>query len=272
MNILSVDDIVVIRKMICKAAEHLDAYVFEAGNGEEALQVLQKTQGKIDLIFLDWNMPKMSGIEFLTLIKKHPKYKDIPVVMTTTVNERENIIKAIQAGASQYMVKPFTQEDIIKKIMERIDVSASLRYLFLIKSKELIAEITGSEVEEKDSSGIAADKSSELYAQMVISGQQRIIFIYTMSRESLGSLIGWNSQKKAADFDDKTLLGEFNKFLRQVAKACLSQTQGYGYSVPFIYSSFVTEKNSHLAESGISVKAKLYSVKDIKMTLTSFLI
>ena len=228
MNILIVDDIMVIRKMVARAAKALDADTFEAGDGEEALQILKETNGKIDLIFLDWNMPKMSGLDFLIHIKKHKDYKDIPVVMTTTVNERENIIKAIQAGASQYLVKPFTQEDIIKKILERIDVSASLRYLFLITTKELIAEITGLEVEENESAGLSEDDGCEFYGQMLVSGQHRILINYTMTREAIESFISFKSGKKSIKFEDKVLLSEYNKFMRQVAKSCLSHTQGYG--------------------------------------------
>jgi len=272
MNILSVDDIVVVRKMVARAAKSLDADFFEAANGEEALQVLRETGGKIDLIFLDWNMPKMSGLDFLNYIKKQPEYKDIPVVMTTAINERENIIKAVQAGASQYLVKPFTQEDITKKILERIDVSASLRYMFLINTKNLIAEITGSDVEENDIAGPDADDGCDFFGQMLVSGQHRILLIYSMTREALGSLVGWKSGKKADHFTDKMLLSEFNKFMRQISKKCLSHTQGYGYTVPFLFSSFVTEKQPVLAKSGLSVIAKRYTVEDVKMSLTSCLV
>ncbi|NLX91640.1 MAG: response regulator [Firmicutes bacterium] len=272
MNILTVDDIVVARKMVARAAKSLDADVFEAGNGEEALEVLKETRGAIDLIFLDWNMPKMSGIDFLAHIKKHPEYKNIPVIMTTSVNERENIIKAIQAGASQYLVKPFTSEDVIKKILEHIDVSASLRYLFLLTTRNVLAEITGLEVEEQDSSGLCKDDGCDFIGQMIIAGKKRILLFYTMTREAIEELMSLKSGKMEVKFEDEALLSEFNKFMRQVAKNCLSHPQGYGYTVPFMCSSFISEKNPVLEESELSIIAKRYTFGDGKLVLTTFLV
>ncbi|MBC9783606.1 response regulator [Heliobacterium chlorum] len=127
MIVLSVDDSAIIRKIIRGAVEVLEGTLLEASDGEEALEIMDKHDG-IDLILLDWNMPGMNGWELLNRIKSHPVYKYIPVMMVTTEGERENIVRAIRAGAVHYLVKPFTTEDLQKKILEclgRGDISSN---------------------------------------------------------------------------------------------------------------------------------------------------
>lgn len=120
MKILSVDDSVIIRKIIRNGVELLDYELVEAGDGLEALDILEQSSVDISLILLDWNMPGMDGFEFLQKVKEMATIKHIPVMMVTTESETENIIKAIQAGAINYMVKPFSIEELTKKILECI--------------------------------------------------------------------------------------------------------------------------------------------------------
>lgn len=118
MKILSVDDSAIIRKIIKGAVEILGYEFLEASDGNEALLVLEEHFQEMELILLDWNMPGMSGMEFLKRIKSMPEYLHIPVMMVTTESEGNHIVKAIQAGAVHYMIKPFTVEELIKRIME----------------------------------------------------------------------------------------------------------------------------------------------------------
>ena len=118
MKILSVDDSTIIRKIIRSAVEVLGYDLIEAAEGMEALAVLEENYESTELILLDWNMPGMNGLEFLEKVKRDSRFKNIPVMMVTTESERENIVKAIQAGAKHYMTKPFTTEEIIKRILE----------------------------------------------------------------------------------------------------------------------------------------------------------
>lgn len=118
MKILSVDDSAIIRKIIRSGVEVLDYELVEATDGFEALTILEEAPEEIMLILLDWNMPGMDGLVFLEKIKNTEALKHIPVMMVTTESEKENIIKAIQAGAINYLVKPFTIEELMKKVLE----------------------------------------------------------------------------------------------------------------------------------------------------------
>ena len=118
MRILSVDDSSIVRKIIRSAAEILACEVEEAENGPAALRTLEEFGEPIDLILLDWNMPGMSGLELLRLLKSSPRYQEIPVMMVTSESEKSSIIEAIQAGAAHYLVKPFTIEELTKRVLE----------------------------------------------------------------------------------------------------------------------------------------------------------
>ncbi|MEN6348770.1 MAG: response regulator [Syntrophomonas sp.] len=116
-KILSVDDSAIVRIMIKKGVETLGYECLEASDGEEALSVLAREFKEVSLILLDWNMPGMNGMEFLNIVKADARYKGIPVMMVTTESEKASIVKAIQSGVANYMLKPFEEEDLKKKIM-----------------------------------------------------------------------------------------------------------------------------------------------------------
>lgn len=116
MKILSVDDSAIIRKIIRGAVDVLGFEFLEAANGQEALDML--AIDPVDLVILDWNMPVLDGYATLTAIKKNPGLLHIPVIMVTTEAEKTNVIRAIQAGAQHYFTKPFTQEDLMTRILE----------------------------------------------------------------------------------------------------------------------------------------------------------
>lgn len=118
-KVLSVDDSRMMRAIIKGAAESLGFDVLEAGNGEEAFQVLEANDAAdISLILLDVNMPGMNGFEVLEKLKADNRYMEIPVMMVTTESERANIVRAIKAGAANYVCKPFTPEELVTKIAE----------------------------------------------------------------------------------------------------------------------------------------------------------
>ncbi|NMA95907.1 MAG: response regulator [Clostridiales bacterium] len=118
MKIMTVDDSAIVRKIIQSAVGVLEYDVLEAREGREALEILEDEHESVALILLDWNMPGMNGIEMLETIKGDSRFKSIPVMMVTSETGSENIIKAIQAGAAHYLIKPFTIEELTKRILE----------------------------------------------------------------------------------------------------------------------------------------------------------
>ncbi|MCY6482871.1 response regulator [Clostridium aestuarii] len=120
MKILSVDDSAIIRKIMKMAVEVIEYDFLEAADGEDALKIIEQEYKDIALILLDWNMPGIDGFELLSKLKVEDRFKNIPVMMVTTESEKLNIIKAIQAGAIHYVIKPFTMEEVTKKMLESL--------------------------------------------------------------------------------------------------------------------------------------------------------
>jgi two-component system chemotaxis response regulator CheY len=90
--------------------------VFDASNGQEALSVFQEQNGGISLILVDWNMPEMNGLEFVQRVRSDPGSAEVTLVMVTTETEVEQMVKALEAGANEYVMKPFTKEIITDKL------------------------------------------------------------------------------------------------------------------------------------------------------------
>lgn len=115
MRILLVDDSSTMRRIQKNTLEKLGhTDIVEAGDGADALRRL--SEGKFDLILMDWNMPNLNGIEALRKIKADPALKSTPVIMVTSESEKTRIVEAIQAGAANYVVKPFNPETLQDKI------------------------------------------------------------------------------------------------------------------------------------------------------------
>ena len=113
-NCLVVDDSRVIRKVSRHILESLSFVVFEAENGKIALDHCAKAMP--DVILLDWNMPVMSGIEFIVQLRKQPGGDFPKVVFCTTENDITHIRQAISAGADEYVMKPFDHETLQIKL------------------------------------------------------------------------------------------------------------------------------------------------------------
>lgn len=116
-KILSVDDSATMRRIIGRAVAVLGYDFLEAENGLQALELLP-SHPDLDLIILDVNMPEMDGFETLQRIKADARFSRIPVMMVTTESDRARIVQAIQAGAVNYVTKPFNQDDLGAKIAQ----------------------------------------------------------------------------------------------------------------------------------------------------------
>ena len=121
MRILVVDDFSTMRRIIKNILRQLGFNnMVEADDGTTAWEILNKD--KIDFIVSDWNMPKMTGIELLRKVRSSEEFADLPFLMVTAEAQQENIIEAVQAKVSNYIVKPFTADTLgqkIEKIFEK---------------------------------------------------------------------------------------------------------------------------------------------------------
>jgi two-component system, chemotaxis family, chemotaxis protein CheY len=115
-KVLSVEDATIMRKIIKTVVGQIGYEVLEAENGLVALDLLNEQHEDIILILLDWNMPFKDGITTLKEIRADERYNDIPVMMVSTEAEKENIIRALKEGATRYLTKPFTQDDLKNSI------------------------------------------------------------------------------------------------------------------------------------------------------------
>ena len=115
MKIIVVDDFSTMRRIIKNILRQLGFNnVQEADDGATAWPKIQAES--FDLIITDWNMPKMSGLELLKNVRNDENLKDIPVLMVTAEALKENIIEAVKAGVSNYIIKPFTAETMQEKL------------------------------------------------------------------------------------------------------------------------------------------------------------
>jgi two-component system chemotaxis response regulator CheY len=113
---LVIDDSAVTRGIIKQILNPMGFEVFEAGDGREGLDRVRDI-GALDLILLDWNMPGMDGIEFLRILRARTALAGLPVMMVSSNNEAANIAASLDAGANEYIMKPFT-EDVIRAKLE----------------------------------------------------------------------------------------------------------------------------------------------------------
>ncbi len=122
LRFLVVDDFATMRRIVRNLLKDLDFNnVEEAEDGQDALSRLRESA--FDFVITDWNMPNMDGLELLSAIRKDAALSKMPVLMVTAEAKKENIIAAAQAGASGYVVKPFTAatlEEKLNKVFEKL--------------------------------------------------------------------------------------------------------------------------------------------------------
>jgi two-component system chemotaxis response regulator CheY len=117
MRILVVDDFPTMRRIVINLLKQLGfSNVVEASDGKEALEKVRSD--KIDLVVSDWNMPNMTGIDFLKELRADEKFKSLPFIMVTAEGKKENVIAAVHAGVSNYVVKPFNAATLKEKLIK----------------------------------------------------------------------------------------------------------------------------------------------------------
>ncbi len=115
IKILIIDDFATMRRILKNVLKQLDfKNLVEADDGTTAWKILESRQ--IDLIIADWNMPKMTGLELLKKVRSSSSHNMIPFLMVTAEAQKEQVMEAVHAGVSNYVVKPFTAEAIANKL------------------------------------------------------------------------------------------------------------------------------------------------------------
>ena len=115
-NVMVVDDSRIMRNIVKNTFEQLKIPVtfIEAEDGIKALQALLKTS--VDLILLDWNMPNLSGIDFLKKVRAIERYKEIPIIMVTSESAKLSVVEAVKEGITAYITKPINNKVFLDKL------------------------------------------------------------------------------------------------------------------------------------------------------------
>jgi two-component system chemotaxis response regulator CheY len=120
-EVLVVDDSKTIRMVLRKILRELGYEVCEAADGKEALKVMEAEKSTVKLVLADWNMPVMNGMDLLKQLRRDPELSSLIVIMVTTETEVMNMVAALEAGANEYVMKPFTKE-ILKDKLELVGI------------------------------------------------------------------------------------------------------------------------------------------------------
>lgn len=127
MKALVIDDSRVMRRIVSNILVDVGFETIEAENGQAAIDQME-AHDDVTLCCIDWNMPIMTGFEFVLSVRKRPEWRNVTLMMVTTEGEQDQIVRALAAGAHEYVIKPFTPEVIVDK----------LQFLGLVEMKETV--------------------------------------------------------------------------------------------------------------------------------------
>lgn len=172
VNVLVVDDAPFIRDLVKKCLRNAfpGMVIEDAVNGRKAMTLLGKEH--FDLVLCDWEMPEMSGLELLTWCRQQPEMKALQFIMVTSRGDKENVIQAIQAGVSDFVGKPFTNEQLltkVKKALSKIGKLDSLMSGGVAKvnsafANDSLSALTGGRPEAVRAAPVAAEAARPLVA------------------------------------------------------------------------------------------------------------
>jgi two-component system chemotaxis response regulator CheY len=115
MRALVIDDSQAIRMLIASILKRVGFEVLEAANGREALAQLA-AGAPVDVAFVDWNMPELDGLAFVRAVRAEPRWAATRLMMVTTETDTAQVVRALQAGADEYLMKPFTKDALLEKL------------------------------------------------------------------------------------------------------------------------------------------------------------
>ena len=115
MKALVVDDSLATRFILSKMLKELGLETVQAEHGQDALAKLE-ANSDVELALIDWNMPVMNGLELVTAVRRDARFNAMRIMMVTTETEMAQVVRAVEAGANEYIMKPFTKEMIEEKM------------------------------------------------------------------------------------------------------------------------------------------------------------
>ncbi|HYT91348.1 MAG TPA: response regulator [Gemmataceae bacterium] len=115
MRALVIDDSRAVRLIIGTILREMGMEVIEAGTGLEALAQIERNPD-VELVLVDWNMPEMNGLDFIKTIRAQRAYDGVRILMVTTETERSQVTRALDAGADEYLMKPFNRDILVAKL------------------------------------------------------------------------------------------------------------------------------------------------------------
>jgi DNA-binding response OmpR family regulator len=168
VSVLVVDDATFIRDLVKKGLrDHFPGIqIEEAVNGRKAQQMLARHP--VDLILCDWEMPELSGLELLTWCREQETLKIVPFIMVTSRGDKENVVQAIQAGVSDFIGKPFSNEQLVTKVKKALHRAGKLQALMAsappkmlstgVYANDSLSALTGGKADVVKPAAKAADK------------------------------------------------------------------------------------------------------------------
>jgi len=200
IKILLVDDMSIIIDIIISHLEEMgqDFIYIKANNGRDACKIAM--QSLPDLIIMDWEMPKMTGIDALSLLKKNEKTKDIPVIISSGFSDAKNVRQALETGAIDYIRKPIDPIELTARVRSVIALNTSIRAL---KQKQIELEDERSKV-EKILKGIIPER---IFNELKINGSSKPQR-YKNSSIMFADLVGFT--EKTCCMSPKRLINELN--------------------------------------------------------------
>ncbi|AUF98720.1 response regulator [Pseudomonas shirazensis] len=172
VNVLVVDDAPFIRDLVKKCLRNAfpGMVIEDAVNGRKAMALLGKEH--FDLVLCDWEMPEMSGLELLTWCRQQPEMKALQFIMVTSRGDKENVIQAIQAGVSDFVGKPFTNEQLLTKVKKSLSkigkldslMSGGVAKVNSAFANDSLSALTGGRPEAVRAAPVAAEAARPLVA------------------------------------------------------------------------------------------------------------
>lgn len=241
IRLLIVDDAKFIRDLVQKTLrnEYSAMEITEAVDGRKAQNILQNNS--FDLILCDWEMPEMSGIELLQWVRNQENLKQQPFVLVTSLDQKENVVEALQAGVNDYITKPFTPEQLINKVMKQLIKSGCVtreEAMTMGRSKERISAAGGAELlaggnpllaQTKTRTAMAAPKRKGPFGKaLLLTGEERMTVIIRDINPQEALLLGKLSEGRPSLTEEITLgiaAGNEDNAVKVTVKAYVSSLQ-----------------------------------------------